>query len=106
MKQLSDLEGFDWNEANLSKNREKHRITPWECEQAFFNMPLVVADDLAHSTVKPRHYVLGQTDAARRLFIVFTVRQRRIRVISARDMSPKERRASHEETQKKTGVQE
>ena len=106
MKQLSGLEGFDWDEANLAKNWEKHRVTPWECERAFFNMPLVVADDLTHSTVEPRYYVLGQTDAERRLFIVFTVRKRRIRVISARDMSPKERRAYHEETQKKTDVQE
>ena len=106
MKPLAGLEGFDWDEANLAKNWEKHRVTPWECEQAFFNMPLVVADDLAHSTVEPRFYVLGQTDAGRRLFIVFTIRKWRIRVISARDMSPKERRAYHEETQKKTDVQE
>lgn len=106
MKKLSGLEGVDWDDANLAKNWEKHRVTPWECEQAFFNMPLVVADDLVHSTVEPRYYVLGQTDAERRLSIVFTVRKRRIRVISARDMSPKERRAYHEETQKNTDVQE
>jgi uncharacterized DUF497 family protein len=103
---LSALEGFDWDEANLAKNWHKHRVSPWECEQVFFNVPLVVADDLTHSTVEPRYYVLGQTDARRRLFIVFTVRGRRVRVISARDMSPKERRIYHEETQKKTGLQE
>lgn len=106
MKKLLDLEGFDWDEANLAKNWEKHRVTPWECEQVFFNVPLVVADDLAHSTVEPRYYVLGETDAERRLFIVFTIRNRRIRVISARDMSPKERRTYHEQTQKQTDVQE
>jgi len=106
MKQLTGLEGFDWDKANLAKNWEKHQVTPWECEQVFFNMPLIVADDPAHSTVESRYYVLGQTDAERRLFIVFTVRKRRIRVISARDMSPKERSAYHEETQKKTDVQE
>lgn len=106
MKRLSGLEGFNWDGANLAKNWEKHRVTPWECEQAFFNVPLVVADDLAHSTVEPRYYVLGQTDAGRRLFIVFTTRKRRIRVISARDMSPKERRMYHAQTQTKTDVQE
>ncbi len=93
MKTLSALEGFDWNEANLAKNWDKHRVTPWECEQVFFNVPLVVADDVTHSAVESRYYVLGQTDAERRLFIVFTIRNKRIRVISARDMSPKERRA-------------
>lgn len=106
MKNLLDLEGFDWDHANLAKNWDKHRVTPWECEQAFFNMPLVVADDLAHSTVEPRYYALGQTDTERRLFIVFTIRNRRVRVISARDMSPKERRAYHEQAQKQTDVQE
>ncbi|MGQ0665400.1 MAG: BrnT family toxin [Nitrospiraceae bacterium] len=104
MKNLVGLEGFDWDEANLAKTWEKHRVTLWECEQVFFNMPLVVADDLAHSTVEPRYYVLGQTDAERRLFIVFTIRKRRVRVISARDMSPKERRVYHEQAQKQADL--
>ena len=106
MQNLSDLEGFDWDKANLAKNWEKHGVTPWECEQAFLNVPLIVADDVARSTVEPRYYLLGQTDAGRRLFIVFTIRKQLIRVISARDMSPKERRAYHEQTQKKTDLQE
>jgi len=106
MKTLSALEGFDWNEANLAKNWNKHRVTPWECEQVFFNVPLVVADDVAHSAVESRYYILGQTDAERRLFIVFTIRNKRIRVISARDMSPKERRAYHAHTQEPTDIQE
>jgi hypothetical protein len=36
--------------------------------------------------------LLGRTLADRRLVIVFTVRSNRIRVISARDMSKKERK--------------
>ena len=106
MKRLPGAESFEWDEANLVKNWDKHRVTPWECEQAFFNLPLVVADDAAHSAVEPRYYVLGQTDAGRRLFIVFTIRKRRIRVISARDMSPKERRTYHAQAQKQTAVQD
>jgi uncharacterized DUF497 family protein len=39
-----------------------------------------------------RFYLLGQTDAARLLFVVFTLRGTLIRVISARDMSRKERK--------------
>lgn len=106
MEQLANLEGFEWDKGNLTKNWEKHRVTPWECEQVFFNIPLVVADDAVHSSKEPRYYVLGHTDAGRRLFLVFTVRKRQIRIISARDMSPKERRAYREEVQKKTNVQE
>ena len=106
MKGLLGLEGFEWNEANLTKNWEKHRVTPWECEQLFFNLPLVVAEDPAHSTVESRYYVLGQTDAGRRLFLVFTARKRRIRVISARDMSVKERRTYDGQVKTETDIQE
>lgn len=89
---LSECTGFDWDEYNSVKNWEKHRVAPAECEQAFLNQPLVVADDEGHSTQEPRHYALGRTDAERTLFIVFTVRRKNIRVISARDMSRKERK--------------
>jgi uncharacterized DUF497 family protein len=106
MNRLLGLEGFDWDEANLTKNWEKHHVTPWECEQVFFNLPLVVADDSAHSVTEARYYVLGQTDANRRLFLVFAIRKQKIRVISARDMSSKERRMYEEQGQAKTDVQE
>lgn len=83
--------GFDWDEGNLFKNWEKHRVAASECEQIFFNRPLVT-DDEGHSTREPRFYALGATDAGRYLFIVFTVRRKLIRVISARDMNRMERK--------------
>ena len=106
MDRFSALDGFDWDEANLNKNWEKHGVRPSECEQVFFNLPLVVAEDLTHSVVERRYFSLGQTDAGRKLFIVFTIRKRLIRIISARDMSPKERRTYHAQGQGKTKVQE
>jgi uncharacterized DUF497 family protein len=84
--------GFEWDEGNLLKNWEKHKVSGSECEQVFFNRPLVTLPDWAHSHVEPRFYALGQTDAARCLFIAFTVRNDLIRVISARDMSRRERK--------------
>jgi hypothetical protein len=57
----------------------------------FFNLPLLLQEDVGHSTKEPRYLVLGQTNAGRPLFIAFTVRNEKIRVISARDMSQKER---------------
>ena len=65
---------------------------PAECEEVFFNRPLVIADDEKHSAAEERLYALGQTDAARLLFVVFTMRGRLIRVISARNMSRNERK--------------
>jgi uncharacterized DUF497 family protein len=89
---LRKCTGFEWDEGNLLKNWGKHRVSASECEQVFFNRPLVSLPDRAHSQVEPRFYALGQTDAARYLFIAFTVRNDLIRVISARDMSRRERK--------------
>ncbi|MEK6801688.1 MAG: BrnT family toxin [Nitrospirota bacterium] len=50
--------------------------------------------------------VLGHTDASRKLFLVFTIRKRRIRIISARDMSTKERRQYHEQVKAEADVQD
>jgi uncharacterized protein len=58
----------------------------------FFNQPIVVAEDSVHSKAEERLYALGRTDADRLLFAVFTVRKDKIRIISARDMSSKERK--------------
>lgn len=89
---LSRCTGFEWDEHNAGKNWRKHHVTPSECEQVFFNRPLVVADDEKHSGEENRFYALGRTDAGRLLFLVFTIRQGNIRVISARDMNRNERK--------------
>ncbi len=83
--------GFEWDEHNATKNWEAHRVSGKECEELFFNSPLVVKDDPRHSIQEPRHYALGQTAAGRLLFVAFTIRGDLIRIISARDMSRRER---------------
>lgn len=90
-EKLLNCSGFDWGGSNAEKNWVAHRVNPSECEQVFFNEPLIVADDIKHSQQECRYYVLGQTDEKRPLFIIFTIRKNLIRVISARDMSRKER---------------
>jgi uncharacterized DUF497 family protein len=87
----NQLIGFDWDAGNREKNWQKHRVSIGECEEVFFNLPLVLQDDPIHSKTESRSLVLGQTSAGRYLFIVFTIRQDKIRVISARDMNEKER---------------
>ena len=62
-----------------------HQVTKSECEQLFFNHPLLIGN------TETRYYALGQTDDERQLFVVCTIRDNLIRVISARDMSKKER---------------
>jgi len=89
---LAGCTGFDWDEGNLVKNWERHRVSASECEQIFFNRPLVTSSDPRHSAEEVRFFALGHTDGGRLLFVVFTVRKQRIRVISARNMSRKERK--------------
>ena len=95
---LSQCAGFQWDAGNSRKNWDKHRVTGSECEQVFFNQPLLIRDDVTHSELESRHYALGRTDADRLLFVVFMVRDNLIRVISARDMSRRERRVYEEVT--------
>lgn len=93
LDRLGRCTGFQWDEGNLFKNWERHQVSAAECEQVFFNRPLVSVPDETHSDKEPRFYALGHTDADRCLFVVFTIRNRLVRVVSARDMNHRERKA-------------
>jgi len=73
--------------------RARHHVEPGECEQAFFGEPLLVSADLKHSHIEARWRALGITLGGRALYLVFTLRGPRIRVLAARTMNRKERRA-------------
>ena len=92
MISLTNITAFEWDEGNARKN-EKHGVSQAEAEQIFFNDPLLLLTDVAHSQNEPRFHALGQTDEARLLHITSTVRgsSSLIRVISARSMHRKER---------------
>ena len=91
-EELAHCSGFDWDAGNAAKNWDLHQVTPAECEQAFFNRPILVAADERHSAEERRYAALGQRKAGRRLAMVFTIRGTLVRVISARNMSRRERR--------------
>lgn len=92
MGRLASCEGFEWDAGNREKNWDKHGVSTGECEEVFFNQPLVVAADEGHSQHEERFFALGHADEGRMLFLVFTIRGSLVRVISARDMSRKERK--------------
>ena len=83
--------GFEWDAGNLTKNSAKHDVTCREAEEIFFNQPLIVAPDPAHSQAEPRFRVLGRTNSNRQLHLNFTLRENKIRIISARPMNRRER---------------
>jgi uncharacterized DUF497 family protein len=82
---------FEWDAGNADKNRLRHDVSQAECEQIFFRRPVVREDD-SHSEDEVRFHALGRSDAGRLLFVVYTLRGERVRVISARDMTPRERK--------------
>jgi uncharacterized DUF497 family protein len=66
-----------------------------EAEEAFFNSPIIIAEDAKHSLHETRYHLLGKTNNERKLHITFILREISdkifVRVISSRDMSKKER---------------
>ena len=97
---LGACTGFEWDG---NKNWNRHRVSPVEAEDIFFNEPLIVRGDFRHSKLEKRYQALGQTGAGRYLFAAFTVRGNLLRVISVRDMNRKEREA-HANREKKAGT--
>ena len=95
MTDLDQIAGFEWDDGNDRKNADKHDVSRAEAESVFFNDPLIVVEDARHSETERRFNALGKTAQDRLLHITFTLRQNgtMIRVISARDMHRKERKA-------------
>ena len=95
------ITGFDWDDGNARKSADKHGVSQREAEEVFFNEPLLVVDDMKHSQRERRFHALGHTHAGRLLHITFCLRfgETKIRVISARPMSRRERKIYHDHAQ-------
>lgn len=81
---------FLWDKGNQDKNWIKHSVTNQEAEELFFDTQKIMFRDVLHSANEERFILLGKTKAGRLLFIVFTKRRHKIRIISARDVNKKE----------------
>lgn len=88
---LSKVEGFNWDEGNIDKSWKKHKVYYKEAEEVFFDKNLTVTKDIEHSVTEDRYQCLGKTNNSRLLFISFTFRRDKIRVVSARPANRKER---------------
>ena len=89
---IFQINEFDWDKGNIEKNLIKHKVVQSECEELFLNKPVIEEILKTEEQREQRYYALGITNAKRKLTIIFTLRNNKIRVISARDMSRKERR--------------
>ena len=82
---------FEWDQGNIDKNWIKHKITNHGAEQVFVDKFAFITPDVKHSTLEPRYQILGQTFEDKYLTVYYTQRENKIRVISSRSMSRKEK---------------
>jgi len=84
--------------ASINKNWKKHEVSAKECEEVFFNEPSILFEDKEHSKKEKRYGIFGITSLKRKLTIIFTIRNEQVRIISARNMSKKERKTYEQKT--------
>jgi len=89
MKVSKNVFEFEWDRGNSEKPR-KHGLTLAETEEAFINENKVIFDDWEHSATEQRITLLGKTKGGKLLNITYTIRAKKIRVITARPVNRKE----------------
>ena len=98
-----NTECFEWDNYNINKILLKHSVNINECEEALLGEIIITVDE-KHSSAEQRYNALGITTSQRLLFIVFTIRNKKIRVISARPMCKKEREVYYEKIKTNTQI--
>ena len=92
---------FEWDKGNLDKSYLKHGITTKEAEEVFISEESYVITDIKHSQKEDRFIILGKSQSKRNLFVVFTIRNKKVRIISARRMHREEvQKHEHEKAKK------
>jgi hypothetical protein len=89
---------FEWDSGNKGKNLLKHKVSVEEIEEAVLSESKKIAKDFFHSKKENRYLLIGETKRLRILFIVFTLRKNKLRVISARDLNKQRERKLYEKT--------
>jgi len=94
---LEKVTGFEWDTGNKGKNL-KHKVADEECEEVFFDPRKVIQKDKLHSQKEERFILIGKTNQEKLLYVSFTIRKDKIRIISARDLNKKEYKLYEEKT--------
>jgi uncharacterized DUF497 family protein len=84
---------FEWDTSKDGANREKHGVTFEEAAEVFADNLSLTVSDPDHSLEEQRFVIFGRTKRDRYLVVAFTDRDDRIRIISAREMTRREREA-------------
>lgn len=90
---------FEWDRRKAKYNRRKHRIS-FEEAHTIFSDPLArIFDDPDHSIREDRELIIGHSNRGRLLVVSFTERDDRVRIISARAATKRERKEYEEEVE-------
>lgn len=90
MKTIRKAVEFEWDRGNIDKNWVKHKISNKEAEESFFDKNSIAYKDVFHSKKEERLILLGKTKNGRLLYTVYTLRGKKIRIISSRMTNKKE----------------
>lgn len=83
---------FEWDPDKAEVNRKKHGVSFEEASTVFRDPLARLVDDPEHSFHEERYVLFGRSDADRLLAVMHTVRGQALRLISAREMTPRERK--------------
>ncbi|MBI4600505.1 MAG: BrnT family toxin [Planctomycetes bacterium] len=89
---------FEWDPRKASDNLQKHGVSFAEATTVFGDPLSVTFYDPDHSAHEDRYITIGTSSRGRLIMVAHTGRGDRVRVISARGLTPSERRAYEEET--------
>lgn len=90
---------FEWDEHKAQSNRIKHGVTFDEASSVFDDSLAKIFDDELHSGDEHREIIVGHSIKRRLLLVCFTEQpNERIRIVSARLPSARERKAYEENT--------
>jgi len=84
---------FEWDPAKARDNEARHDVSFLEATEVFADSLSSTAADPDHSLKEERFVIFGKTLRDRYLVVAFTERGGRLRIISARQMTRRERQA-------------
>jgi len=88
---------FEWDKDKAQRNRRKHKVSFDEAQTVFTDEYSITIPDVEHSHTEERLIIIGVSNKNRLLVVTYTERGKMIRLISARQATPKERHAYEEE---------
>lgn len=89
---------FDWDTEKADSNLKKHGVSFDEASTVFGDVLARIFDDDMHSFEEKRNIIVGHSSENRFLIVSFTEKENDIiRIISAREVTPKERRKYEDE---------